>query len=122
MDKIKVKFRKTSRILRLTGEEGPPRRVKNVHHGYAHTAYCIVRIRTELVSRRFSLESVFKSFLNLFCNRKEFVDLRKAGGGGIKRGLLDKGDDTTALPTILFRNIAIRRADKLLYIFFKRNN
>jgi len=49
---------------------------------------------TEEVSKRFSFELVLSNFLNLFCNCKEHVDLRNAGGGGIKRGLLGRGIDS----------------------------
>jgi hypothetical protein len=63
---------------------------------------------TEDVSNRFSLELVLSSFLNLFCSCNEQVDLRNAGGGGIKRGLFGKGIDSL-IPPVQAKGIKIRQ-------------
>ena len=67
---------------------------------HAFRLYFSFSLLTEDVSKRFSFELVFSNFLNLFCNCCEHVDLRNAGGGGIKRGLFGKGINSAAAPTI----------------------
>lgn len=70
--------------------------ISNANHSQRRKIFLI--IQTELASKRFSFESALRSFLNLFCNCKEDVDFRNAGGGGIKRGLFGKGNDTLVPP------------------------